>query len=153
MTTQSAPILDPQETIRPLESALRQLTELVEAETGETGSSDASSMESLLAEKRTTAKEYRGLFQHLAAHPNIAQGLASAERVRLSAAAERLAAATQANARALKAKLDANNALMRSIARAVEQKQVTASGYLDSGSMTGQPQDHTPLAALFSHVV
>ena len=152
MTTQSAPTLDPQETIRRLESALRRLTELVEAETGETCSSDASSMEGLLAEKRTTAKENRGLLKHLAAHPNIAQGLVSAERVKLSAAAERLAAATQANARALKAKLDANNALMRSIALAVEQKQVTVSGYMDSGSMTEQPPDHTPPAVLFSHI-
>jgi hypothetical protein len=109
-------------------------------------------MEGLLVEKRMIAKEYRGLFQHLAAHPNIAQGLASAERVKLSAAAERLAAATQANARALKAKLDANHALMWSIALAVEQKQVTASGYLDSGNMTEQRQDHTPLAVLFSHI-
>ena len=93
----------------------------------------AQDVDGLLAEKRDATEAYTALAAKLRASPDLLKDLPTATRDDLKAAAIRLAEATEANARALRAGIEANGRLVKTIAQAVEEQHLGAGRYRPDG--------------------
>jgi hypothetical protein len=106
-----------------------------------------------LPDKRAAVTDYRDLFNRLTEQPELLDDLDPATKADLGTAAERLAAATQANARALKAGIEANARLVRAIALAVHEAHLAGGGYLANGSLGASGAADQPLAVSVNQVL
>jgi hypothetical protein len=129
------------------------LTQLMQEETEAVSGMRASRLEGLLAEKRSATHEYETLMRELSQEPDAVRNLAAPRKAEIRTAAERLAAETRANARALKAALEAHHRLMESIAAAVRSAQSAGEHYLADGRATGRPRAGAPLAISLNQVL
>ncbi|MFQ6017275.1 MAG: hypothetical protein ACE5KF_03700 [Kiloniellaceae bacterium] len=152
MTARPVPALAPREAARRLGENLGRLTDLMETELEDLRDRRTGGVEDLVSKKRSAAKVHRDLLQQLADHPEVAQEFDGREREMLRAATQHLSVAVHANARALRAKLEANNCLMGSIAHAVRSEQMTQARYIGDGRVIDRPDGHGPDPVLFNQV-
>ncbi len=96
----------------------------------------ARDLDALLPEKREATQRYRELMGQAAERPALLADLNEMQKADLKATAQRLAAATEANARALTAGIEANQSLVKAIARAVQTEHAPAAFYRANGCLT-----------------
>lgn len=126
-----------------------QLTALMQDEVQLLETMRTGEIESLLPEKKSATKTYRDLLGQLAERPELLRGLGPRDKTAIKAAAESLAAATEANALALRAGIEVNGRLVRAIAHAVRDQQQGGTRYQANGSLTaGRPADALPAVSL-----
>ena len=106
-------------------------------------------VEALLEEKQAATDGYLALAESLRATPELLNGLAPEERDRLKAAAGGLAAATEANARALRAGIEANGRLVKTIAQAIGEQHLGGGRYRPDGRpRTAESKGATPACSV-----
>ena len=133
--------------------AADRLAELMQGEVKSLESMRAEEIAARLPDKRAAATAYRELFNRLTGRPGLLADLDPPAKAELAAAAARLAAATQANARALKAGIEANTSLVRAIALAVQEAHSGGGRYQANGSLgAGEPAEQ-PLAVSVNQVL
>lgn len=110
-------------------------------------------LEPLLEEKRAAARDYQMLIRELAEQPQAFADVAPARKLELREAAERLAAAAEANARTLRAGIDANRQLMEAIAAAVRDGTPAESRYLADGRTMPRSAAGTAIAVSVNRVL
>jgi hypothetical protein len=113
----------------------------------------AEEIEAQLPDKRAAIKDYRDLLGHLAEQTELLAALDCAAKARLRAAGARLSAATQANARALAAGIEANVRLVRAVALAAHEAHLKGGGYLANGSLGETVSADQPLAVAVNQVL
>lgn len=131
---------EPGDTAAPLDQrivlAAGQLTTILARETTLLAGMNAGALNALLPEKRAATQDYRMLLGRLAEQPERVGDLDAGRKAALRAAAEALAIATEANARALKASIEANQGLVRAIARAARDKHHSGDFYQANGRLS-----------------
>ncbi len=106
-------------------------------------------IESLLPDKQAATKTYRDLLGQLADRPELLRDLDSEAKTAIKAAAQDLAAATEANALALRAGIEVNGRLVRAIAHAVRDEQRGGNRYQANGGLSeGGPVDTLPAVSV-----
>ena len=106
-------------------------------------------IEALLPEKKSATKTYRDLLGRLAERPELLKDLDAGDKTAIKAAAENLAAATEANALALRAGIEVNGRLVKAIAQAVRDQQRGGDRYQANGSLSdGRPADALPAVSV-----
>ena len=153
MTQQAIPELEPSALADRLTSTAGRLSDVIEAEVGLLNAFRLAEVEALQAEKRDLAQDYGALMRQLEERPEVAAGFDNARKSALRAAAERLARATEANALALRAGLDANARLMTSIASAVREAQDGAGNYRADGRSAEAAANKAPLPVSINEVL
>ena len=133
--------------------AANRLAELMQDELALLESMRAEEIAAKLPDKRAAATAYRDLFGRLAEQPELLADLDPPAKTELKGAAERLAAATRANARALKAGIEANTGLVRAIALAVQEAHSAGGRYLANGSLGAGDAAEQPLAVSVNQVL
>ena len=121
---------------RRLGEAARHLTTVLEREGELLAAMRARDLGTLLPEKREATQTYRELLGQAAERPALLEGLDEMRKADLKATAQRLATATEANARALTAGIEANQSLVKAIARAVQSEHEPAAFYRANGRLT-----------------
>lgn len=129
------------------------LTALMEGEVRLLQAMRTRELESLLPDKRSAAKSYRELLERLAEQPALLRDLDAPGKAAIKAAAERLAAATAANAHALRAGIEANGRLVKTIAAAVREARPGGDRYQANGSLTDGGSAGTPPALSVNQVL
>lgn len=108
-----------------------------------------SEIEALLPEKKAATKTYNNLLGQLAERPELLRDLDPQDKTAIKAAAESLAAATEANALALRAGIEVNGRLVKAIAHAVRDQQSGGGRYQANGSLSdGRAADALPAVSL-----
>lgn len=126
-----------------------QLTALMQDEVQLLETMRTAELELLLPEKKAATKTYRDLLGRLAERPELLQDLDAQDKTAIRSAAESLAAATEANALALRAGIEVNGRLVRAIAHAVRDEQRGGDRYQANGSLTdGGPADALPAVSV-----
>ena len=133
--------------------ATDRLTELMQGEVSLLEAMRADEIAAKLPDKRAAATAYRELFSRLTGQPGNLEALDPSSKAELKSAAERLAAATQANARALRAGIEANADLVRAIARAVQEAELAGGRYLANGSLGETGSTDQPPAVSVNQVL
>ena len=133
--------------------AADRLAELMRDEVQLLESMRAEEIAAKLPDKRAAAMAYRDLFGRLTGQPGLLEALDPPSKADLTSAAERLAAATQANARALQAGIEANASLVRAIALAVQEAQLGGGRYLANGSFGASGSAEQPPAVSVNQVL
>jgi len=136
-----------------LAAEARRLVDILERESKLLEGMDPVALAALLPDKREATASYRALIGEVAERPQALAELGAREKADLRTAAERLAQATEANARALKAGIDANRRLVGAIAQAVQKKHDPADFYQSSGRVGQGGPKGTPPAVSFNHVL
>ena len=136
-----------------LAAEARRLIEILERESKLLEGMDPVALAALLPDKREATANYRALIGEAAERPESLARLGAREKADLRTAAERLAHATEANARALKAGIDANRRLVGAIAQAVQKKHDPADFYQSSGRVGHGAPKGAPPAVSFNHVL
>ena len=138
---------------RRLATEARRLIDILEQETKLLGAMDPVPLSDLLPEKREATLAYRALLGEAAEHPGSLAALDDGEKAQLKAAAEDLARATEANARALTAGIEANQRLVGAIAQAVRTKHRPKDSYQADGRRDQAMPNGAPPAVSFNHVL
>ena len=153
MTQQATPELEPAVLADRLTSTAGRLCDVIETEVGLLNAFRLAEVEALQAEKRDLAQDYGALMGQLEARPETAAAIDNTRRSALRAAAKRLAQATEANALALRAGLDANARLMTSIANAVREAQDGAGNYRADGRSAEAAANKAPRPVSINEVL
>lgn len=133
--------------------AANRLAELMQGEVELLEAMRAGEIAAKLPDKRAAATAYRDLFSRLTDQPELLEDLDPPTKADLRSAAERLAAATRANARALQAGIEANAGLVRAIAHAVQEAQPAGGRYLPNGSLGASGPTEQPTAVSVNQVL
>ncbi len=136
-----------------LAAEARRLTDILGRESKLLEGMDPIALAALLPDKREATASYRALIEQVARRPELLGELGAGEKADLRAAAADLASATEANARALKAGIDANRRLVGAIAEAVQKKHDPADFYQSSGRVGQATPNGAPPAVSFNHVL
>lgn len=136
-----------------LAAEARRLTDVLERESKLLEGMDPVALAALLPDKREATASYRALMGEAAERPEALEQLPADEKAGLRKAAERLARAIEANARALKAGIDANRRLVGAIAEAVQKKHDPADFYQASGRVGHGAAHGAPPAVSINHVL
>ena len=147
------PELSPVELAERMTRAAGRLCDVIEAEVGLLRAFNTAEVERLQAEKKTLAEDYEKLLQGLGKRPEAVAEMGDGPRGALRAAAERLARATEANAIALRAGIEANGRLMSSIARAVQEQRPRSACYHADGRPVEADADRTPVSVSLDQVL
>lgn len=147
------PEMTPIELAERMTAAAGRLCEVIEAEVGLLQAFKITEVERLQAEKRSLAEDYEKLLQGLGKRPEAVAEMGDGRRNALKAAAERLARATEANAIALRAGIEANGRLMSGIARAVQEQRPRSASYHADGRTVGAESDRTPVSVSLNQVL
>ncbi len=153
--TQTGPLpeMTPIELAERMTAAAGRLCEVIEAEVGLLRAFKIAEVERLQAEKRSLAEDYEKLLQGLGKRPEAVAEMGDGRRSALKAAAERLVRATEANAIALRAGIEANGRLMSGIARAVQEQRPRSASYHADGRAVGAESDRTPVSVSLDQVL
>ncbi len=147
------PEMTPIELAERMTAAAGRLSEVIEAEVGLLRAFKIAEVEHLQAEKKSLAEDYEKLLQGLGKRPEAVTEMGEGRRGALKAAAERLARATEANAIALRAGIEANGRLMSGIARAVQEQRPRSASYHADGRAVGAEADRTPVSVSLDQVL
>ena len=132
-----------------LRQAVDRITQVLEREVPLLKALKSEAIEAMLDEKRAATEGYLALAERLRATPKLLDGLEPAARERLQSAAGRLASATEANARALRAGLEANGRLVKTIAQAVTEQSLGNNRYrADGRPRSSAPRGATPACSV-----
>lgn len=132
-----------------LRRAVERVTGVLEREVPLLKALHGRDVDALLEEKRAATDGYTVLAEKLRASPDLLSDLPSAARDDLKAAALRLATATEANARALRAGIEANGRLVKTIAQAVGEQHLGAGRYRPDGRpRTAGSRDPAPACSV-----
>ena len=132
-----------------LRQAVDRITQVLEREVPLLKALKGEAIEALLDEKRAATEGYMALAERLRAAPKLLDGLAPAAREELRTAAGRLTSATEANARALRAGLEANSRLVKTIAQAVTEQSLGNNRYrADGRPRSSAPRGATPACSV-----
>lgn len=147
------PELTPVELAERMTAAAGRLCEVIETEVDLLRSFKIAEVERLQAEKKNLAENYEKLLQSLGKHPTAVAEMGDGRRAALRAAAERLARATEANAVALRAGIEAHTRLMSGIARAVQEQRPRSACYHADGRTLEAEADKTPVSVTLDQVL
>ncbi len=147
------PELTPVELAERMTAAAGRLCEVIETEIDLLRNFKVAEVDSLQAEKKDLAEGYERLLQSLGRQPAAVAEMGDGRRAALRAAAERLARATEANAVALRAGIEAHTRLMSGIARAVQEQRPRSGCYHADGRTLEAEADRTPVSVTLDQVL
>ncbi len=150
---EALPELTPVELAERMTAAAGRLCEVIEIEVDLLRSFKVAEVEGLQAEKKDLAETYEKLLRTLGKHPAAVAEMGDDRRAALRAAAERLARATEANAVALRAGIEAHTRLMSGIARAVQEQRPRSGCYHADGRTLEAEADKTPVSVTLDQVL
>ncbi len=151
--TGGLPRLTPVELAERMTAAAGRLSEVIEAEVGLLRAFKLAEVERLQAEKKTLAADYETLLRGLGERPEAVAEMGDGRRAALRTAAERLARATEANAVALRAGIEAHTRLMSGIARAVQEQRPRSACYHADGRALEADADKAPVSVSLDQVL
>lgn len=147
------PELSPLQLAESLVAAAGQLSEVIETEVGLLKAFKVAEVERLQGRKKALAETYGQLLGQLSARPEVVAEMETSRRSAVRAAAERLVQATEANAIALRAGIEANGRLMTNIAQAVQAQQPRSESYQADGRGADAAEDKTPVSVSLNEVL
>lgn len=150
---EALPELTPVELAERMTAAAGRLCEVIETEVDLLRSFKVAEVEGLQAEKKDLAETYENLLRTLGKHPAAVAEMGDDRRAALRVAAERLARATEANAVALRAGIEAHTRLMSGIARAVQEQRPRSGCYHADGRTLEAESDKTPVSVTLDQVL
>lgn len=151
--TETQPEMIPEQMAERLTQAALRLSELMENEVVMLEAMRSREIEAHLPDKRAAAKDYRELIARLADDPSLISDLDPRDKAVIKTAATRLALASEANARALRAGIEANTRLVKAIAQAVRESQALGDRYQANGSLSETGSSEAPLAVSVNQVL
>ncbi len=151
--TGGLPELTPVELAERMTAAAGRLSEVIEAEVGLLRAFKIAEVEQLQAEKKALAEDYEKLLRGLGKRRGAMAEIGDDRRAALRAAAERLARATEANAVALHAGIEAHTRLMSGIARAVQEQRPRSDCYHADGRALEADADKAPVSVSLDQVL
>ncbi len=149
---QPAP-LAPAELAERLAATAGRLSDVIEAEIDLLHAYKVAEVERLQVEKQALTQDYEALVRRLEERPETVDEMDETRRSAVKEAAERLVRATEANAVALRAGIEANGELMSSIAHAVKEQRSRSAQYQADGRAIGADEDLTPVSISLNEVL
>ncbi len=150
--TRTAP-LAPAELAERLAATAGRLSDVIETEVDLLRAYKVTEVERLQAEKQALTRDYETLTRSLEERPEAVAEMDETRRGAVKAAAERLVRATEANAVALRAGIEANGRLMTGIARAVKEQRPRSAQYQADGRAIGADEDLSPVSVSLDEVL
>ena len=145
--------LAPTELAERLAATAGRLSDVIETEIELLRGYKVAEVERLQAEKQALTQDYETLTRSLEERPEAVAEMGETRRGAVKAAAERLVRATEANAVALRAGIEANGRLMTGIARAVKEQRPRSAQYQADGRAIGADEDLSPVSVSLDEVL